>query len=490
MSGISEVGIVPDVELLFGGGNRCIDQRTGLSLFGPILPRGTEIPMRISLGVIGSKRTSDLLLNLIGRLARPIWSPPSKGFMPDFPGLSMDSPLGFSIECSTTDCQIITAKELKQLSEKKDFDGKVRFAYGCLEQKLQNFSEREPKPQIVVVALPPEFEEECTKYWDRFGRPIAKKRRKVRTDPHDEYEALEEVMTEEAEEIHFSSMWRVIKSKGMQLGIPTQVIRPSTLLGTNVQDMCTVAWNLAVAFCYKAGGHPWRLANASIGTCFVGISFYESKTNLDLKTSVAQVFSHRGEGLVLKGGKARKEESDRQPHLKRGSAKRLLEQVLDTYRRQEGHPPHKVVIHKSSKFSEEESDGVLSALDSVEQSDLVAVGGSGFRLLRAGDHPPIRGTYSVTTDNRLHLYTKGYVPFMGQYWGPSTPRPLSLLQHVGDSPNQALCEDILGLTKMNWNSAAYCLKEPITLSFSRTVGGLLSESETRTEPRTSYRFYM
>jgi hypothetical protein len=496
LTGIEEIGHVSEPDLLFSHGGRCIDQKTGLSLFGPL---GSSLDENgsshsITLGLVGSKKTVELSQRLITELNFIIPAPLSKQFMPDFPGFSAKSPLSSRIQIPDESIELVTRGELSELKKKKEFKDKVEYALEVIFNKMRNISEREPRADVILIAIPAEIDKHCTQYWDRFGHPLTRRKRKSRrTEKRGllyEYDSLWEAEVEESADIHFSSIYRAIKTEAMILDIPTQVIKADTLKKKNTEDPCTVAWNLFVALYYKSGGYLWRLADAAPGTCFVGISFYESKDDYDLRTSMAQIFSHRGEGLVLKGEKAEKTGSDRRPHLDTAGMKKLIKTVLNTYKRQEHINPTRVVLHKSSQFSPEEIEGVEKALSKIHQWDILALDYSYLRLLRAGEHPPLRGTFAVTRDNRFHLYTRGYVPFQQKYWGPATPKPLTIMQHEGDTPIRNLCKELLALTKMNWNSSSYSTREPITLHFARKVGGLLSEAETKVTPKERFLFYM
>ncbi len=66
------------------------------------------------------------------------------------------------------------------------------------------------------------------------------------------------------------------------------------------------------------------------------------------------------------------------------------------------------------------------------------------------------------------------------------PRPLAILEHHGDAGAEVLANDILSLTKLNWNSADFSSKLPITLQFAKRVGDVLSQGKT--EPRVPSRF--
>jgi hypothetical protein len=57
---------------------------------------------------------------------------------------------------------------------------------------------------------------------------------------------------------------------------------------------------------------PWRLPRdpSALATSFIGISFYKDPLNKNLETSTAQMFDERGQGLILRGGRARTGKSD------------------------------------------------------------------------------------------------------------------------------------------------------------------------------------
>jgi len=50
--------------------------------------------------------------------------------------------------------------------------------------------------------------------------------------------------------------------------------------------------------------------------------------------------------------------------------------------------------------------------------------------------------------------------------------------------------EILALTKMNWNTTEGISRYPVTLSFAKKVGQLMTELPENFAPNPSYRFYM
>jgi hypothetical protein len=169
-----------------------------------------------------------------------------------------------------------------------------------------------------------------------------------------------------------------------------------------------------------------------------------------------------------------------------------MTRVIEAYEGVHSQPPTRVVVHKWSRYFDEEREGFLDAIGAagISSYDLVTFGDRDLRFFRAGAEPVIRGTQiSLTPDNVL-LYTRGYVPYSSEYSGMRVPRPIELVEHYGSSSKRRLCEEILALTKLDWNSAVFAQKEPITTAFSEDVGRVLAEIPPGVQPRTTYRFYM
>jgi len=70
------------------------------------------------------------------------------------------------------------------------------------------------------------------------------------------------------------------------------------------------------------------------------------------------------------------------------------------------------------------------------------------------------------------------------------PRPLEIIEHHGSASMSQIAQEILALTKLDWNTTMFAGKEPITTAFAEDVGEILRELPPNMEPRTSYRFYM
>jgi hypothetical protein len=208
---------------------------------------------------------------------------------------------------------------------------------------------------------------------------------------------------------------------------------------------------------------------------------------------MAQTFTASGDGYVLRGSTFEWDDREhgRSPHLDFGSAQALVRDVLDLYKRQNrGSLPNRLVVHKRSRYWADELEGFRSGAEQLPQVDLVALGERGIRFFRPGDYPPLRGTYVKFSDKNFLLYTTGYVPFLKTYPGARVPLPAEVLEHHGDSPWTTVLAELLSLTKLNWNTADFAARYPITLAFSSRVGEILAEMPEDFPFRHEYRFYM
>lgn len=482
----------------------------GLSLYGPYAVASNTIRM----GIIGDKKTVTQTSQLIDQFGSPVEGPTAHPlWTPSFPGMSDSGPLGSNFEVSDKWFQLITSDDMRKLEKLPHVSQRISFSVDLFFNALQNLSEREATPHVVVCAPPRRMMDLCIapgreRYGRRKGRMSTAERRLVnlRGKLHHTQAYLSNFIPELKvaeqellERIATDNFHHFLKARVMPLGIPTQMIRPYTLDSLfgdekrQLQDLATIAWNFCVAVLYKAGCRPWRPATMAAGTCFVGISFYREKEVFGGKmgTSLAQVFTPEGEGLVLRGERVDWARGI-SPHLSKEAARRLLEKAINLYERQTRTQPSRLVVHKTSKFWEDELKGFRTALNGIPKHDFITITTRArrIRFYRAGYYPVLRGTMITLPDDTWLLYTKAYIPALRVYPGPRVPRPLEILQHLGDSPREVVNNEILGLTKLNWNSADFTSLQPITLQFARSVGRILREVPPGVTPQTKYLFYM
>lgn len=258
------------------------------------------------------------------------------------------------------------------------------------------------------------------------------------------------------------------------------------------QDPASRAWNFAVGLYYKAGGVPWRLPPTGPDTCFVGISFHHFRTTQRaiVRSSLAQAFSSDGEGFAIRGeGIPIEPDQKRNVHLSERQAFNLARTVLSEYELRTGGAPLRVVLHKTSHFDPAEQAGFAAALKDTPIVLMVTVVPSLVRLLRYGPYPPKVGTVCTVNGDRSFLFTSGFMPELGTYPGPHVPQPFEV-RCVGTESAVAAAQDILNLTRMNWNTADIRGKWPVSLSFARRVGGILDEYGDEPLSETSFRYFV
>jgi hypothetical protein len=300
----------------------------------------------------------------------------------------------------------------------------------------------------------------------------------------------------QAEELLFRNFYRALKARCMnhKNAIPIQVLRKKTYVGGEGQQSdATRAWNLAVSLYYKSGHIPWRPARLGRDTCFVGVSFHHLKRRSGdiVYASLAQAFSGELEPFTLQGGTIPKSQTrHRQPYLTDDQSAELVERVVANYAIRAGSKPSRVVVHKTSRYQPEEEAGFREGLRStVAGGELVWFAPTGFRLLRRGVQEPWRGSLCSFGDDQHFLFTTGFIPAWNEYPGPHIPAPLQI-GACGETDIRERAQEILSLTKMNWNNAEAIGRHPITISFARKVGTIMTEMSDDAEPNPLYRFYM
>lgn len=292
---------------------------------------------------------------------------------------------------------------------------------------------------------------------------------------------------------------RALKAASLKLEKPLQLVQEKSLTDKSPQDAASKAWNFCTAIYYKTNQTvPWKLVgNTNDPTaCFVGIGFFRSRDKEVIHTSLAQIFDELGNNVILRGGQAYQDDKiDRRPHLTGDQTTALLGRALDDYKLANETLPARLVVHKTSLFTGEEKEACVSTCKErgIDRVDLISFVDTTDRAFRIGQYPPYRGTL-VSFDKKNHLlYTRGSVPFYKTYTGMYIPQPLEIRVEHSDSSIEKIAREILGLTKMNWNSTRFDGKYPITLLCSKKVGEIMKYLDEGFEPKPdviSYGYYM
>lgn len=503
-----EAFYIPEPKLVFAGGKASVDPKEGIDAYGPFHKARAQKQVKIGIVGLGENIQSALiLLQSWERRVSPGLNSKDRAYdpkcFPYFPGNSSDT--GFC-------CEFVSEVGLHRTLRERDFEEalkhqdareKLRSIVDMFVKECEALDSLEDAPDVVLLCLP----ENLKKFFGPSGSLSSKQiesslPKKTNRKLIDEMELTGQLPiplifdsdpTDEALEGHFN-LHHALKARCMKFNFPIQYIWERTLKKDGLtQDPASVAWNLSSALYYKAGNVPWQIQTMPDNTCFVGISFYKEspERGANTQSSLAQVFG-AGDGLVLQGQKAVIDKKrDRRPHLTESGAKDLLERAISRYTEVNRVAPKRVVIHKTSRYWPEELTGFKKALGDIYYVDYVAIDEiPDLRFMRIGHKPPLRGTVVLLEARRYLIYTVGYIPYFKEYPGMKIPRPIEVMEHIGDSTAQDICREILALTKLNWNSCAFANAMPITISFARSVGRILTEVGQECEIKSKYRYYM
>lgn len=471
--------------LEFGVGGKHCDPRQGLREFGPLQPRSGEL---VRVGVIGTDETVSGFREFLHETGNGIESENKQliNLNPDFPGLGNQNPFRCKFEVADGATAVLSRSQVSEVRAIGRHDEAVVQAVEMISGQLIAILEGSAKPDVVVIALPIALIEKLVNAQNNVED--------VAEDDEDDRDSL----------LNFRDL---LKARTLHLDVPTQIVWPDTWddsariprkikrdSNRQTQTKATRAWNLLNALFYKAGKVPWRLLpdDAGLLTSFLGIGFYRDVDGQQLWTSTAQMFDERGRGLILRGARAQTETKGRHPYLTSDDADDLVTQSIAAYKAHHRHVPARIVILKTSRFRQEEAEGIGTALKraGIDLSDLVWVQESSpIAIFRDGNYPVLRGTF-VDLRGKGLLYTRGSVPYYGTFPGLRIPRPLLLVPHENcDSAITKIAEEVLALTKVNWNSTQFDQKLPAPIKAAREVGRILKHVDFGTPISADFRRY-
>jgi hypothetical protein len=475
----------PDLE--FGDKHHHPDPRLGLVEAGPLQ---THIGEVLRIAVVGSAKTVEDTQRFFGEAAIGFAGKTEKhpNMHPDFPGLGNLNPFRCRFEILEGASAALSQSKIEKIRKEPDHAKAVEMAVDEIISELQTIDESSSRPDAAIIALPVELLE---RVWN------AKVDSKSTTEKDD---------SSGSDAPNFRGM---LKAKAMSLSFPIQIIWEDVIdekasiprkvkesSAREIQDQADRTWNLLTTLYYKGSGRiPWRRMprEGEFTACYVGISFYREVGGQQLFTSAAQMFDERGRGFILKGNRALTESRGRHPYMTFNDAYDLITNVLSAYRNHHKHSPARVIVLKTSRFRDEEAEGILKAIDEAgtELRDLVWVQESySVKILRDGNYPVLRGTF-VDIGGKGLLYTNGSIPYYGTYPGLYDPRPLLLCPHAKcDSTIAKIAEEVFSLTKINWNSTQINQRLPIPIRAARKVGEVLKYLKDGQVESSDYRKYI
>ena len=293
--------VIEEPSLEFAGGARHLDCRFGIAEYGPV-DLGTEgAPPAIRVGLLGDRRSLDGLNRWLEscRTAIDAKQRDRPGLWPQFPGFS--SGVGYHTDLVLDprlqrEIKGAELQRIESLRPQQRVDEALEVYLAELEALVQ-----QGRPDVVICDIPEILQD--------LGVPEP-------AGEAEEPEASGSVVSRSGPAFH-----DLLKAGAMRLRVPLQLVRGSTYDSSRVgrqrrrswkprgrEDEATIAWNFFTALYYKAGGTPWRMVRRSseLDVCFVGVAFYQEVERRSTATSVAQVYNERGDGVVVRGGPAKR----------------------------------------------------------------------------------------------------------------------------------------------------------------------------------------
>jgi hypothetical protein len=298
-----------------------------------------------------------------------------------------------------------------------------------------------------------------------------------------------------------------VKSSAIPLGCSTQFLEQNTL--TNLQQ-CRVRWWLSLATYAKGMRTPWALTELDKDSAYVGIGYsvrHRAEGEGHVVLGCSHLYSPNGHGLQFRLNKIENPIMRRKnPFMSFDDARRLGEGIRELFFDAHLKLPKRVVVHKQTPYLKEEREGLQAGLDGVDCVELLqiyvddtlrylasrpAYDGS----LEIHGYPIRRGTTIVVDDNTALLWVHGASTALDQrktyYQGKRRiPAPLVMVRYAGTSELMTLAEEVLGLSKMNFNSFDLYGQLPATIETSRRVAGIGALLDRYTDRSYDYRLFM
>lgn len=499
---------LPEPRLLFGYNQSLEDPRDGLTLLGPHDPAQNY---GVKYGVVATKEGSRRLRNWISKLQGPISEVGKERSRPPYPGFEAAFGMPWSVnpalELSFGEEELRKVVMLND-RHKRNFET-VRF---FTELILRAIRDEEVKPEVWIIVIPNFVRQFCrpesivlkSDRIEATGRMSMSAARKAVAEPF-----LFGQLNKDAEAYQYEpDFHNQLKGRLLAAGVVTQIIQEGTIAhheflkpnGRPLQNLDSlqsqIAWNLSSAMYYKLGARPWKLDGVREGVCYLGLVFKQDTKHVSPETAccAAQMFLDSGDGVVFKGNIGPwYAPKTGEFHLNATAARTLLEQALESYRsKHDGRNPKEVFIHGKVRYSAEEWRGFLDATPS--ETNLVGVRiheAKRFRLYRVGSKMPVlRGLAWVQDYRSAILMTRGYIPRMETYPGMEVPLPLEVEICRGEADIQQVLNDVMGLTKLNYNSCRHSDGWPVTLKFADAVGEVLISGPAISNAPLAFKHYI
>lgn len=441
----------------------------GLKLLGPLEESfgANVIVPKIQLAIIAPDTGFDRVKSHLESLLNPVSPTTEKEYLKDYPGFDAVFKKHLVIPNSTQSDYVITinTQEIRNYSA-------IQF-YELIKSKIDKFALKNDSIDCVAIYIPD--------YWKNF-REL--KNENTYFDLHDS-----------------------LKLYAVKKGLHLQFIEDKSI---TYNDQAKVKWWLSLGIYVKSNGTPWKVKTDNTETAFVGLG-YAVRQNARNKVVLgsSQIFDGNGNGLRFLLQPIEKPVFyNKNPFMSKEDAFRLVTNIRNTYHKID--PViglKKLVLHKTTHFTRDEMDGICNALEGIDNIELLQIqqfsnwraiklrkkqDGSGHEF----DGFPIdRGTIIQLDEFSFLLWTHGLVqsneltkPY---YQGKrGIPTPLLIKRFRGTDPIETVANDILKLTKMNWNGAELYKTMPVTIDFSKRLSVMGKQLEELGNKAYDFRYFI
>lgn len=303
-----------------------------------------------------------------------------------------------------------------------------------------------------------------------------------------------------------------LKAFCAEKGITSQIIREKTITDKSLN--CQINWWLSLSYFVKSFRTPWVINNTNRNTAFAGIGYsVDNKRNSKghIILGCSHIYSSDGEGLKYKLSRINDKIQwiNKKPHLSYDDAYEFGRNVLHLFYESMNEVPKRVVIHKRTFYTDDEKKGILDSLfdnKKIENIDLIEINfEDNIRYVsskiingeaKIDGFSVSRGTCIQLSSNEALLYAHGIIPSvinsnLNFYpGGRFIPKPLRIIKHHGNGSLEQIANEILGLTKMNWNSLNMYSQLPATIFSSNEIARIGKLIENTENIQYDYRYFI
>jgi hypothetical protein len=298
-----------------------------------------------------------------------------------------------------------------------------------------------------------------------------------------------------------------VKAFCVQRGIATQFLNEETFSDAY---QCRVWWWLSLALYAKSMRTPWVLNSLAEETAFVGLGFSVdpvAEKGRHVVLGCSHIYSGKGEGLQYRLTKIETPVFyGKNPFMSKDDARRTGETIRQLFFDARLKLPERVVLHKRTHFTKDEREGLADGLTGVKHIDMIEIQiDNALRYVASvqtsdgsfndDNYPVRRGTAMKLEDFTALMWVHGATtalhPSLKYFQGKRRiPAPLTVRRHAGRTDLQRIAEEILGLSKMNWNTFDLYTKLPATLHSSNEIARIGSLLQRFGASSYDYRLFM